>query len=394
MSDRNLLHFISPEAQQFYRDHATAHIPDLLLKFGRNLQKKMWVEQLDARNRAKKKLPTWYKNPNVVFPPKRNLEQASSEATARYKAALFNCNTSADLTAGTGVDSWALAQHSTHHIAIEPSPELTGFISHNFSVLGTLNSAIFTTHAAEFLAETNTTVDLVYLDPSRRADSGKKVIRLEDYSPNVIELKDRLLSFAETVVIKVSPMVDLHYLKGVFKNNLAAIHIVAVQNEVKEIQVVLHRNTHHFSVKTIDLRTNKNTEAAFHIFEDHPNFEQAHSVEHYLYEPNAAVLKSGYFNALCARYGVQKLDRHSHLYTSQELINGFPGFAYTVKEIGAPFKLKTPIERASIISRNFPQKPEAIKKRLKLKEGDDLRIFATTLNGKKVFILGEPIRNK
>lgn len=394
MSESDLFHLISPEAQQFYRDHTTAHIPNLLLKFGRDPQKKMWVEQLDARNRAKKKLPTWYKNQNVVFPPKRNLEQASSESTARYKATLFSYNTSADLTAGTGVDSWAFAQCSTRHIAIEPSPELTSIISHNFSVLGTLNSKIFTTHAAEFLAETNTTVDLVYLDPSRRADSGRKVIQLEDYSPNVIELKDRLLSFAETVMIKVSPMVDLHYLKDVFKYHLATIHIVAVQNEVKEILVVLHRNSHDFSVKTIDLRNNENIEAEFNISQDHPNFEQANSVKNYLYEPNAAVLKSGYFNALCAKYGVQKIDRHSHLYTSQELISTFPGFAYTVKEVGAPFKLKTPIERASIISRNFPQKPESIKKRLKLKEGDDLRIFATTFNGKKVFILGEPVRNK
>ena len=393
MSDQDLLNLISPEAQQFYRDHVNESIPELLLKHGRDPQKKAWVEQLDSRLRAKKKLPTWSRNEQVILPPKRNLQQASSEATALYKASLFNYKTSADLTGGTGVDSWAFAQRAELHTLIEPSPELIEVISHNFKELGIYNIRVLENTAEKFLAEHCDQVDLIYLDPSRRAESGKKVIRLEDYSPNVIQLQDRLLDYGKTVMIKVSPMVDLHYLKQTFKGCLAAMHIVAVQNEVKEVLAILQPNSTPF-VRAIDLRVGQVVETTFEIGQDPENFVPASRIERYLYEPNAAVLKSGFFNVLCNMFGVKKLDRHSHLYTSEELKESFPGFTYRVIEVAAPFKLKTHMNRASVIARNFPQKPESIKKRLKLNEGDDYRIFATTLKGKKVFILGEPVRNK
>ena len=277
----------------------------------------------------------------------------------------------------------AFALRSKVHKSVELDFDLTNLITHNFSALELSQTSILNQSTEAFLEQNDEKFDLVFIDPSRRAKGGKKVILLEDYGPNIIDLEDQLLAIGKAVMVKVSPMVDLGYLQTTFAKSISAIHVVAVQNEVKEVLFILRQKPGALQIHATNLQSDNSQLITFVPEEQNDNYIPAEQLETYVYEPNAAVLKTGFFNSLCKRYDVKKLDQHSHLYTSENKIDGFPGFCYRIVEWAAPYKLKSDISNASIISRNFPQKPESIRKRLKVKDGNTFRIFATTLNGKK-----------
>ncbi len=381
--------FCTPEALAFYEENKHVEDSKLLLKYANNPQKKAWALQLESRKRAEFKLPTWFKNPKIVFPLKLNLEQASSEITAQYKATLVNFTSSADLTGGTGIDSWQFALHGQNHIFIEPNNDLIELAKHNFVALGITNTHLFCGIAEDFLAQNKTHFDVIFVDPSRRTSSGSKAVVLEQYSPNVVEMQETLLRTAKNVLIKVSPFADISYLIGCFKNRVSHVHVVAVGNECKEILLLLAaENNLSPKIVTRNFTTAGAEEFDFELADEDKKAELATEMQRFLFEPNAAVLKAGAFTSVAHAFNLKKLHVNSHLYTADAAFANFPGRIYNVNEVAAPYKLKAVYPNLSIATRNFPDKPEAIRKRLKVREGNDFRLFATTLGAKKVFIVG------
>jgi hypothetical protein len=383
--------FSSPEAEAFYTANANARLSDLLLKYGHDDPNRDLSLHLDARKKAQRKIPTWYKTKGIVFPQPQFLEQASSEATAIYKAQLFDFNTSADLTGGTGIDSWQFALQAKSHVYVEPNDALSKLASHNFEIVGLKNTAVVNSSAEEFLAQLREPLDLIYLDPSRRA-AHKRLVNLEDYSPNVPELLPELLRKCRNLLVKVSPLADIKYLTRQFKGHLKAIYVVASGNECKEI--ILHCTPlilDNVPVHAVNLGGQANQRYTFRLEDEQEKADFAKQPLAYLYEPNAAVLKAGAFNSLTHAYGVQKLHPNSHLYTSNVFKPNFPGRAFSVLETCKPYKMSQVFEPINVAARNFPDKAEAIQKKLGLKQGADYRLFATTTMADKVFIIGKEV---
>ena len=381
----------SSEAEAFYTANANARLSDLLLKYGHDDPNRDLSLHLDARKKAQRKIPTWYKSKGIVFPQPQFLEQASSEATAIYKARLFAFETSADLTGGTGIDSWQFAKYAKSHVYVEPNETLIKLAAHNFDVLGLKNTSVVNASAEDFLTQIKEPLDLIYLDPSRRA-AHKRFVNLEDYSPNVPELLSVLLTKCRNLLIKVSPLADIKYLIKQFQGHLNAIHVVASGNECKEI--LLHctpLKTDQVPIHAVNLSDQSNQLYTFRLEDEHEKADFAKQPLAYLYEPNAAVLKAGAFNSLTHAFGVQKLHPNSHLYTSNAFKPNFPGRAFSIVETCKPYKMSQVFEPINVAARNFPDKAEAIQKKLGLKQGSDYRLFATTTMTDKVFVIGKEV---
>ena len=315
-----------------------------------------------------------------------------------------------DLTGGMGVDTAFLSDDFDKTFYVEMQEELCEIAKHNFKVLNK-NIEVVNDNAEHFLTICDE-VDCIYLDPARRDEYGRKMVSLHDCSPDVVELHDLLLEKAKRVLIKVSPMLDIEMVKKELKD-ISAIHVVAVRNECKEV-LISQRTTdngqqsvgvsQHLSITATDLREGWN----FTFFEEeelNAQWTLADGVGKYLYEPGVACMKAGCFKLLSQRYGLDKLHRNSHLYTSDELISDFPGRIFEVLEV-FPFDKKTKKEITSLLSqqptansqqpkvsvatRNFPLSAEELKKNLGLQDGGDFYLFGTTMKGeKKVVILAK-----
>ncbi|MBQ3521779.1 MAG: SAM-dependent methyltransferase, partial [Bacteroidales bacterium] len=241
----------------------------------------------------------------------------------------------------------------------------------------------------------------IFIDPARRSRSDKssKVISLQEYEPNIVELKDELFKIAPIVLVKVSPMADIKLNLSLLPQT-SQIHIVSVDNECKELLFVLQRNGMQsygsVEITAVNL-SSKGRESQFfrYTLEDEecarPVF--ASKTGKYLYEPNKSLLKGGVFKLLCAGFGVAKLAPSTHLYTSDDLVTGFPGKIFEIHDI-VEFnkknmkKLASEYPHADISARNFPLDTNALKKMSGIKDGGERHLFATTLNnGEKVVII-------
>jgi hypothetical protein len=345
------------------------------------------IQQIESRRKAKKKHPTWFASENIIYPPKLNLEQTSSEKTAAYKASIVEGKSIADLTGGFGVDTFYFAESCKIVDYFEINEALSEIARQNFEALGRTNINVSSTNGIKAIKDT--LYDVIYIDPSRRSESKGKVFFLTDCEPNVPQHLDLLFNSAPTLLIKTSPMLDISV--GLSElDHVCEIHIVAVNNEVKEVLWLLKRN---FSetpfINTINLRTNS---------EEKFNFKIGASSEavygkpsQFLYEPNAAILKSGAFELLSEAFKVKKLQKHSHLYTSDTL-RDFPGRRFTILKV-VPYakkemKAALTYTKANITTRNFPQGVSVLRKKWKLKEGGDVYLFFTTLeNEEKVMVV-------
>jgi len=404
------------------KDFVNAHLNDdvnklALSKFPENIDKQFVIRQIQARQLLKKKLPSWSENNELLFPRRLSLEQCSSELTARYKSIVTTNqhesprtdisadsrelvdenNTLVDLTGGMGVDTSFLSDNFDETIYVESQEELCELARHNFKVLGK-NITVVNDKAEDFL-ERCPEVDCIYLDPARRDEYGRKMVSLHDCSPDAAELQDLLLKKAKTVMIKLSPMLDIDIIKKELKN-IKEIHVIAVRNECKEVLVVLSRqdaeSLSHQDIQLItkDLREDWN----FTFTEDEEQEAQwtlADSIGKYLYEPGVACMKAACFKLLSQRFNLNKLHRNSHLYTSDELVVDFPGRIFEVIGI-FPFdkkiknncsQLTAQSSKASIAVRNFPLTAEQLRKQLAFKDGDDFYIFGTTMKGDKKVVI-------
>ncbi|MCB0736185.1 MAG: class I SAM-dependent methyltransferase [Bacteroidetes bacterium] len=318
------------------------------------------ANQLFGRQQMGKKLPTWVGNSQVLFPPKINLEQTSSEQTAKHKFNPFSGELAVDLTAGFGVDSYYLSKRFKRVFACEKNAELSILAQHNAKQMGAENLSFLNEDGIEWLKTFNEPIDLIYLDPSRRTSKGK-VVRLEDYEPNLLECHDLLFSKAEKVLVKASPLLDLKLAIDQLKQ-VAEIRVVSVRNECKELLFLLTKN----AAKSPQI-------IAQNLESDEPdftfNFEQETAVapsfseaQEYLYLPNSSILKAGAFNVVAQEFGLKKLHANTHLYTSNSQLGSFPGRIFKVVE--AKFS------KAKVVVRNYKNDEKTIRKKLKLAQGN------------------------
>lgn len=337
------------------------------------------VQQIKGKKVAQKKFPFLNKE-HIVFPPNLNLEQASSQSTAEFKAKNLKGRTFIDLTSGFGIDAYFLSKNFDEVTLLEQNPELLEIVKHNWEVLG--RKANFINENLETFLEKNAEkFDLVYLDPARRDDHKNKKFLLEDLSPNLLEIQNKLSLISDQIIIKLSPLIDISYLISVL-DFISKIQIIAVKNEVKELLVFITSATkpENVEISCINLES-KDAEFNFNFKEEKTAVSEFSEPLQFLYIPNNAVLKSGGFNLVSEKFNVKKLHPNSHFYTSDERLPSFPGRNLEVEIIDAKQIRKG--EKFNIVSKNHPLSPEEIKKKYKIHDGGNAYlIFTQTQKGK------------
>ncbi|WP_378175328.1 class I SAM-dependent methyltransferase [Aquimarina sp. SS2-1] len=344
-----------------------------------NISAQDLAQQISGRLKAKGKLPTWHHTKGVYYPPTLNLEQTSSEATALYKSKLISGEILIDITGGFGIDDYYFSKKMNRVIHCELNAELSEIASHNFEVLGLNNVEPKLGDGLKILKSFNH-LDWIYIDPSRRNDSKGKVFFLEDCLPDVPSNINFLFSKSSNILIKTSPLLDIRSgLKSL--QFVKEIHVVAVDNEVKELLWVLEKDfDKDVNVITFNITKTKNQTFSFHFEEEHMTEAKLSLPKKYLYEPNAAIMKAGGFNCIAKKYDIIKLHQHSHLYTSDHLIE-FPGRSFEIQKM-IPYQKhnvkKENIVKANITTRNFPETVSEIRKKFKIKDGGEIFLFFTT----------------
>jgi 16S rRNA G966 N2-methylase RsmD len=376
------------KVQTFINRHLNANVHDLALKGSpfSEVETAELMQQIQSKNKCKKKLPTWFNSLGIYYPAKLNIEQTSSEKTALYKSAMLDGGLLIDLSGGFGVDSFYFSKKIKTVVHCEIETELSEIAAHNFRILKANNIKTIATDGLEYLKNNTEALDWIYIDPSRRDVQKNKRFFIEDCTPNVTKHLDLFFKHSSQVLVKLSPMLDIHAALEVLPQT-KEIHIVAVKNEVKELLFIL-KNEYHGAplIKAINLDSTQE------VFEFKTSDELQSSSDFalpalFLYEPNAAVLKSGAFKLVSNRFNVKKLAQHTHLYTSELAIDDFPGKAYRINRVH-PYnkkKLKALLngQKANVKTRNFPEKTEHLKTIFKLSDGGERFLFFTSSEAKK-----------
>ena len=362
------------------------------------------------------------------------MEQCSSEHTAEYKARLVarlvglenfvssdlnnDCNRPSageettpkqqenhvqnsfegsfcDLTGGFGVDFSFIARSFKRAIYVEQQDKLCELARHNFHALGLIQAEVVNGDGTTYLHQLDH-VSVLFLDPARRNEQGGKTVLISDCTPDVLALEEELLEKADSVVIKLSPMLDWHRAVDELNrlgNVVREVHIVSVRNECKELLLVLQRTKGETDDKTATKKAlqvfcvNDNNIVSYSLDEalsvSQRLLSAAPKAGQYLYEPNASLMKAGCFALLTVRYPLSALSLNSHLFVSEEAINDFPGRQFEITAVSSFNKKElrrslSGIDKANLAVRNFPMSVADLRKRLKIKEGGDVYLFATT----------------
>lgn len=385
---------LNEKVQEFLRNNLKTTAAELALRGSSisGISSSELAQQLTGLQKAEKKLPTWFKNSQIYYPPKLNLEQTSSETTANYKASLVKGNTLIDLTGGLGIDDFYFAPHFKEVIHCELNAELSETAAHNLKQLGRENISFKNVDSIEYLKETDQNFDCIYVDPARRDNAGGKVFRLADCLPNVPANLDLLFNKSDIILIKTSPLLDLQ--AGISElQSVTEIHIIAVNNEVKELLWLLKKgDNQETKIKTLNF-TKKGVEKFEGILNKFAGAVAYSLPKNFLYEPNAAIMKSGLFKEIALQTQTSKLHTNSHLYTSEKEIN-FPGRKFKILDIEEykPGLLKKKFKnlKANITTRNFPESVVILRKKLKIKDGGKTYLFFTTnINNQKIVLVCE-----
>ncbi|MEM9856307.1 MAG: class I SAM-dependent methyltransferase [Bacteroidota bacterium] len=375
---------LSPKIQSFIRKHENEDPFQLSLKYKEvdGVPIRLISEQVSGRQKAKSKLPRWHQTEHILYPPQLSMEQCSSQSTAEYKAKLVKGREFIDLTGGTGVDSWALSQSFQKGNYVEQDQNLAELAKSNFSALGKKNIQAHHTTAEEYLTSISKKVDCIYIDPARRDKNKNRVFRLEDCTPNIIELLPQLKKKAHQVLIKTSPMMDIDLAIGSL-GHVDEVHVIAVDNDCKEVlYTVAEISAEKTKLSIINFKKGKLQRLDSTISEISTARVSFSSPKTYLYEPNAAIMKAGAFNLISERFSIPKLHRHTHLYTSNKISPEFPGRIFKVKHL-LPYSRKeikraVPNGKANITIRNFKDDVAAIRKKTGIKDGGELYLFGFT----------------
>jgi hypothetical protein len=373
---------LNPEIQAF----VNANIGKIISKLA--LQKNPfptvdWISilnQIEAKTKAKDKLPTWFASKNIIYPSKISIEQTSSEKTAAYKASIVSGESLIDLTGGFGVDDYYFAKKIKNITHCEINFELAEVVKHNFKQLNVPNITCYSGDSIETLNTLNTKWDWIYIDPSRRNDAKGKVFMLKDCLPNVPDNLELYFNNSNNILIKTAPLLDISAGLSELKH-VKTIHIIALENEVKELLWELHKGySGDISIKTVNLLKDKKETFEF-VLNTASKFSNFSVPKMFLYEPNSAIMKSGGFDDVASYFQLNKLQKHSHLYTSDDLIS-FPGRIFKIQKtfIYSKAEMKSFLEntQANITMRNFPDSVESIRKKWKIKDGGNVYCFFTT----------------
>lgn len=386
---------LRPEIQQFIIENTFVEISKLALqkKVFSNVDYKSILNQIEARAKSKTKLPSWFITQNIVYPSKVSVEQTSSEITAKYKSQVITGESIIDLTGGFGVDCFYFSKSFKKLVHCELNSDLSEIVSHNFKELKVSNCIFIDGDSTEILKKVNQKFDWIFIDPSRRNEVKGKVFMLKDCMPNVPDLQDFYFNYSDKILIKTAPFLDIS--AGLLElKKVKNIHIIAVENEVKELLWEIDKNfIGELEIKTINITKTKN---------EYFNFKwnstancSLNSPQKYVYEPNAAIMKSGGFDEVGLQFNLKKLHKFSHLYTGNELID-FCGRVFEIEKTINYSKsdMKTNLEnkKMNITTRNFPDSVENIRKKWKISEGGNQYCFFTTdKNDNKIALICKKI---
>ncbi|WEK70912.1 MAG: class I SAM-dependent methyltransferase [Candidatus Chryseobacterium colombiense] len=374
---------LKEEVQKYINANLNTDLHSLLLKKSpfSDVSMQEIVQQIKGKQVARKKFPFLLKE-GIVFPPQLNLEQSSSEKTALYKSEILKGKKFIDLTSGFGIDAYYLSANFDEVTLVEQNAELLEIVKNNWTVLG--KKAKFINRKLEdFLNENEERFDVIYLDPARRDNNKNKVFLLEDLSPNILEIQEKLLSIADEIVIKLSPLIDLKYLVSVLQN-IARIDIIALKNDVKEVVVFLSGKASREIVCNCVNLESEEPAVTFKFGEEEDAHSEYAEPEKFIYIPNNSILKAGIFNLISEKFKVKKLHPNTHLYTSGEKIEEFPGRILETEIIDNKHIKKK--SQFNIISKNYPLKPEEIKKKYSLKDGGESYLIFTQSKKGKIII--------
>lgn len=381
-------HLLLAEVQDFIHDNIKTEATKVALDKSPfpEVSSAELAEQLRGLQRAQRKLPSWSKRKGVIYPVQLSMEQCSSEATSKYKGQLFKGKRMCDLTGGLGIDTLSLAQNFEEAEHYELNTELSEIARHNFKTLGADNITCFNQNGLEKILDSDQGYDLIYLDPARRDDAQRKVFRIEDCTPDIGTHYKNLLEHCDTLLIKFSPMLDITVAIRSFPE-VHAIHIVAVKDEVKELLVEISSadKSAPVSIKSCNLR-----DEGRQYFEgpwEESTLPPSGSLSNYLLDVNSAVRKAGLINAVASAQQLLKLNPKSLLLTSEDYPETFPGRVFKVlgqcKVSKKEIHNFLPEGKANLATRNFPVKVADLKKKLKIKDGGDLYVFATVSSENK-----------
>ena len=390
------------------------------------------LDQIKGWQTARRKLPTWAACDGIVYPPHLSMEQCSSEPTAQYKLNLAmewarrvdHASRMTDLTGGFGVDFSFTSCAFASATYVERNAQLCHMVEHNLPLLGIDNAKVVCADAVDYLS----TLDMqtmIFLDPARRDQHGAKTVMLADCTPDVVQLLPQLLKKSRFTMLKLSPMLDWHKAVEDLQGTVREVHIVSVGGECKELLLVLSEEMEsELKVFCADLEaggsslsggSSRSSGSSCSSLSCEPSFPRTPSSpsapsspsnaslfvytpgslrpapnsklktqnSKFLHEPNASIMKAGCFDELAAAYGVSPVSRNSHLFLSAEPVDGFPGRIFSIERVTTLNKRElrqalAGIEKANIATRNFPLSVAELRKRLKLKDGGDVYIFATT----------------
>lgn len=386
--------------EEFIKQHRNENPLSLALKKTPEGVDIQWcLRQIEGYNVAKKKLPEWAKIDNLWFPPRLSMEQCSSEATAKYKQAIaerLGIKILIDLTGGFGIDFSYMAKNMEAACYVEQQEVLCSVANHNFPLIGLQNTKISNTTCEEFwkqytadatTAEAQQDKCLIYLDPARRNDRGEKVFSISDCTPDVTLLQDSLLEHSAHVMLKLSPMLDIVQARRMLKG-ITEIHVVSVKGECKELVFVMSKKADEQRYYCVNLETSEETFTS----PLSSTMEQADIASHldiaagaFIFEPNASIMKAGVQNAFAKRYNLRKLHPMSNLFLGKEYKENIPARQFVIEQTSDFQKanLKSfmqDIRQANLTIRNFPSTVDDLKKRLKIKDGGNIYLFATTLS--------------
>lgn len=385
------LSILTTEIQDFINNSLQANISKLALSKNPfpEIDWKEIINQIVSKNKSKSKLPTWFNTDKIYYPPSISIEQTSSEITAKYKADLLSGKSIIDLTGGFGVDCYYFSKKFEKVIHCEKNAELSEIVKHNYEKLQVNNIECIAQNSTEILTDSEANFDWIYIDPSRRSDIKGKVFLLKDCLPNVPANLDLYFSKSKNILIKTAPILDIT--AGINElNHIKSIHIIAIDNEVKELLWILEKDySGEIEITSVNIQKEKTDTNSFILGKNTPTTFALPQM--FLYEPNAPLLKSGCSDNLSKTLGIDKLHPHSHLFTNLKLID-FPGRRFMIETI-IPFKkeeLKKHIEKKkmNITTRNFPLAVEEIRKKYKIAEGGNVYTFFTTnINDEKIVLI-------
>ena len=382
---------------EFIREYRERDIRQLALQANRfpDVDMPYALDQIQGWQIARRKLPKWAACDGVIFPPHLSMEQCSSEPTAQYKLNLAmewaervgHASRMTDLTGGFGVDFSFTSCAFAAATYVERNEQLCHIVEHNLPLLGLNNATVVCADAVEYLSTVEPQT-MLFLDPARRDEHGAKTVMLADCTPDVVQLLPKLLEKSRFTMLKLSPMLDWHKAVDDLQGAVREVHIVSVGGECKELLLVLSTVVEsELKVYCADLSTASDTSSLFGYTPGSSapvaNSKLKTQNSKFVHEPNASIMKAGCFDELAAAYGVSPVSRNSHLFLSDEPVEGFPGRSFVVERVttmnkGELRKALVGIEKANIATRNFPLTVAELRKRLKIKDGGDVYIFATT----------------